>query len=93
VPYDSHHINLKVPSYTDDGAKPAHENCLLGITSSPNQTAEGQAADTVEKIVDALKMYNNVPLVKHFNQYVHLVKAMSSLRGFNTNHCTKAKKI
>ena len=26
VAYDSHHINLKVPSYTDDDAKPAHEN-------------------------------------------------------------------
>ena len=55
VAYDSHHINLKVPSYTNDGAKPAHENCLLGITSSPDQTAEGQAEDTVEKLGDALE--------------------------------------
>jgi hypothetical protein len=92
VPYDSHHINLKVPSYTDDGAKPAHENCLLGITSSPNQTAEGQAGDTVEKLGDALEMYNKSPLSKCFKQYVRLVKAMSLLRGVNTDHCTKAKK-
>ena len=50
VPYDSHHINLKVPSYTNDGAEPTHENHLLGITSSPDQTAEGQAEDTVENL-------------------------------------------
>ena len=92
VAYDSHHINLKVPSYTDDGAKPAHENRLLGITSSPNQTAEGQAEDTVEKLGDALEMYNKSPLAKHFKQYVRVVKAISLLRGVNTDHCTKAKK-
>ena len=65
VPYDSHHINLKVPSYTNDGAEPTHENCLLGITSSPDQTAEGQAEDTVEKLGDALEIYNKSPLAKH----------------------------
>jgi len=54
VAYDSHHINLKVPSYTNNGAGLTHENHLLGITSSPDQTAEGQAEDTVEKLGDAL---------------------------------------
>jgi hypothetical protein len=34
--YNSHHINLKVPSYTNDGAEPMHENHLFGITSSPD---------------------------------------------------------
>ena len=91
VPYDSHHINLKVPSYTNDGAEPTHENRLLGITSSPDQTAEGQAEDTVEKLGDALEIYNKSPLAKRFKQYMHVVKAMSLLRGGNTDHCTKAK--
>ena len=51
IPYDSHHINLKVPSYTNEDIEPTHHNCLLGVTSSPNQTAEGQAEDTVERLM------------------------------------------
>ena len=91
MPYDSHHINLKVPSYTDEN-EPTHQNRLLGITSSPNQTAEGQAEDTVEKIDDALSMYNKTPLAKRSKHFANLVRVISLLMGANTDHCSKAKK-
>ena len=91
MPYDSHHINLKVPSYTNED-EPTHQNRLLGITSSPNQTAEGQAEDTVEKIDDALSMYNKTPLAKRSKHFANLVRVISLLMGANTDHCSKAKK-
>ena len=92
MPYDSHHINLKVPSYTNED-KPTHQNRLLGITSSPNQTAEGQVEDIVEKIDDALSMYNKTPLAKWFKHFANLVCVISLLMGANTDHCSKAKNI
>jgi len=43
VPYDAHHINLMASSYSDN-SEPIHRNRLLGLVSSPDQSAEGQAA-------------------------------------------------
>jgi len=92
VPYDAHHINLMASSYSDN-SEPIHRNRLLGLVSSPDQSAEGQAADLVEKIDDSLKMYNKSPLAKRSKHYMHLVKTLSMLRGVNTDHCTKEKKF
>jgi hypothetical protein len=66
---------------------------LLGLVSSPDQSAEGQAADLVDKIDDALNMYNKSPLAKRSKHFMCLVKTLSMLRGVNTDHCTKAKKF
>jgi hypothetical protein len=61
----AHHINLKVASYSDDPDEvPTHRQHFLGIVSSPDQSAEGQAEDLVEQIDDALNIYNKSPLAK-----------------------------
>ena len=92
--YDVHHINLKVSSYSDDpDEEPTHRHRLLGIGSSPDQSAEGQAEDMVEQIDDALKIYNKSPLAKRSGHFIRLVKALSLLKGLNTDHCSKEKKF
>ena len=92
--YDVHHINLKVSSYSDDpDEEPTHRHRLLGIVSSPDQSAEGQAEDMVEQIDDALKIYNKSPLAKRSGHFIRLVKALSLLKGLNTDHCSKEKKF
>lgn len=92
--YDVHHINLKVSSYSDNpDEEPTHRHRLLGIVSSPDQSAEGQAEDMVEQIDDALKIYNKSPLAKRSGHFIRLVKALSLLKGLNTDHCSKEKKF
>jgi hypothetical protein len=94
VNYDVHHINLKVSSYSDDpDEEPTHRHRLLGIVSSPDQSAEGQAEDIVEQIDDALKIYNKSPLAKRSGHFMRLVQAISLLKGLNTDHCSKEKKF
>ena len=72
---------------------PTHRHRLLGIVSSPDQSAEGQAEDLVEQIDDALKIYNKSPLAKRSGHFMRLVKAISLLKGVNTDHCSKEKKF
>jgi len=72
---------------------PTHHHRFLGIVSSPDQSAEGQAEDLVEQIEDSLKIYNKSPLAKRSGHFIRLVKAISLLKGVNTDHCSKEKKF
>jgi hypothetical protein len=59
VNYDAHHINLKVASYSDDAtSEPKHQQRLLGIVSTPDQSAEAQAEDLLTLVDDALQLFN-----------------------------------
>ena len=91
VNYDAHHINLKVSDDLDE--VPTHHHQFLGIVSSPDQSAEGQAEDLVEQIDDVLKIYNKSPLAKWSGHFMHFVKAISLVKGVNTDHCSKEKKF
>ena len=63
------------------------------IVFSPDQSAEGQAEDLVEQIDDALKIHNKSPLAKQSGYFMCLVKAISLLKGVNTDHCSKEKRF
>lgn len=94
INYDVHHINLKVPSYSDDAeSEPTHRSRLLGLISSPDQSAEGQAEDLTEQIDDALGIYNKSPLAKRSDRFMRLVNVLSLLKGISSDHCSKERKF
>jgi hypothetical protein len=93
VNYDAHHINLKVASYSDDAtSEPKHQQRLLGIVSTPDQSAEAQAEDLLTLVDDALQLFNRSPLAKRTKHFIRLVNAIAMCTGVNTDHCSKEKK-
>jgi len=65
VDYEGKHINVAVPSYSNnDDSTVHHHNCLIGINSSPDQSAEAGAQEWKDQIGDFLEVYVNSPFSK-----------------------------
>jgi hypothetical protein len=94
VDYEGKHINVAVPSLSNnDDSTVHHHNRLVGINSSADQSAEAGAQEWKDQIADFLEVYVNSPFSKRSGAFARLVDILAKLLGMNTDHCTKEKKI
>ncbi|KZP17166.1 hypothetical protein FIBSPDRAFT_747504 [Athelia psychrophila] len=90
IPYDSHFVHIKSPAYSDPSG-PAHRSRFLGVTSTPDQTAEAEAAEVTGQLDEYMQLYNRTPLAARSGKFESFVVLLAKLKGIMTDHCSKAR--
>ncbi|KZP04520.1 hypothetical protein FIBSPDRAFT_713214, partial [Athelia psychrophila] len=90
IPYDSHFVHIKSPDYSDPSG-PAHRSRFLGLTSTPDQTAEAEADEITGQIDECVQLYNRTSLAIRSGNFERYVVIISKLKGIMTDHCSKAR--
>jgi hypothetical protein len=96
VNYESRHINMAVPSYSDvenPSEEPKHHNRLLGVHSSADHKSQTQVNGWKEHIMEIVEVFMRSPLAKAEKLKLKLEDFYLKLKGMNSDHAEDQKKV
>ncbi|KAF8223650.1 hypothetical protein L208DRAFT_1516295 [Tricholoma matsutake] len=96
INYESQHIHLKVPSYSDEGdgdSDAKHHSQLFGIFSADDHTSETQVDLLIKHLLQIAERLKSSPLAQRGKLALLLEDFFAKLRGMNSDHAKDQKKV